>query len=905
MSEFVFDCAMERLSAGAGSTYLIHGEAGTGKTHLLRSTLDAARRRGWSCLYAAAHEYDRDIPYATVRTLLGALGHRTASTDPNSVTVLLQSMTDSSPVVVAVDDAHLADEDSLVAVTLAARHLAGRPLLVIFALRTRPWMTGERLFATIGPLVSEQEQTVVERHPVEGHALGTLVASVLGAAPDERLIGYLTERTRGNPLLVRETMNALHTAGAVRSEQGTAYLVDDSPPQLLRPAALLHRMFPRDPALRALGRLVAALGRVDLDYLPLLAELAERSLGEVRAVFDSLVSSGALVATGSGWYEIRHPLIGELLYNEIGPAERRRVHAAIAARIEGTDSELDMPALDRARHVTEGAARGDMVAVTVALRAADRALRTSPRAAARWYGRALDLLPRSDDAAGEILRRQSAAYWKGARPALAIEAGRKALGLLEVGSSRDRTVATIVHCHNAMGDPQSALDLLVAEAGQARDPTPYLAQRAAMSARLGDTEQARVLAATAWSQVRESTPADQVIAYTYLGQVEAAVGTFPNAREAVDQLEILGTDERELPAGTRIGALESAAHHAATAGATDRANALLEMAGEAAGLAGSGNLGGQAALARALAEFTAGQWTAASETIARETVQLEFSGTRSTLARLRGVEVQILTGRGDFRRAASVLAATKPPASCRIDFAIWQAVQASVEVSRSRIEHAIPILERLRSEAGDHGWNEVGTLTHTSLVEGYLARGEVEAAGRVADDFCRLAEDIGTPRARMASGIGRALSFGEADPARDVLLEAEAQGMHCIAAQAHRALGVVGPDVAEHLEAAWALFQKMDATLWLKRVEAAGRARGLVLGRRAATAGAPGPLTDVERHLVTLVRDGLSNREIADVLHYSSKTVEAYLTRLYKKTGYTSRVELIVAHERADSLTGK
>ncbi|MFE7417608.1 AAA family ATPase [Rhodococcus sp. NPDC057529] len=894
---------MERLSAGAGSTYLIHGEAGTGKTHLLRSTLDAARRRGWSCLYAAAHEYDRDIPYATVRTLLGALGHSTVSSDPNSVTVLLQSMTASSPVVVAVDDAHLADEDSLVAVTLAARHLAGRPLLVIFASRTRPWMTGERLFAAIGPLVSEQEQTVLERHSVEGHALGTLVESVLGAAPDERLTGYLTERTRGNPLLVRETLNALHTAGAVRSEQGTAYLVDDSPPQLPRPAALLHRMFPRDPALRALGRLVAALGRVDLDYLPLLAELAERSLGEVRAVFDSLVSSGELVATGSGWYEFRHPLVGELLYDEIGPAERRRVHAAIAAWI--ADSELGMPARERARHVTEGAARGDTAAVTVAVRAADRAMRTSPRVAARWYGRALDLLPRSDAAAGEILRRQSAAYWKGARPALAIDAGRKALGVLGAGRSRDRTVATIVHCHNAMGDPQSAADLLVAEAGQARDPTPYLAQRAAMSARLGDTDQARVLAATAWSQVRESTPAAQVVAYTYLGQVEAAVGTFPNAREAVDQLEILGTGEQEVPAGTRTGALESAAHHAATAGATDRANALLTTAGEAAGLAGSANLGGQAALARALAEFTAGEWTAASETIAREAVHLEFSGMRSTLARLRGVEVQILTGRGDFRRAVSVLAATKPPASCRIDFAIWQAVQASVEVSRSRIEHAIPILERLRSEAGARGWNEVGTITHTSLVEGYLARGEIEAARRGADDFCRHAENVGTPRARMASGIGRALSFGEADPARDVLLEAEAQNMHYIAAQAHHALGVVGPDVADHLEAAWALFQKMDATLWLKRVEAAGRSRGLVLGRRADTAGAPGPLTDVERHLVTLVRDGLSNREIADVLHYSSKTVEAYLTRLYKKTGYTSRVELIVAHERADSLTGR
>ncbi|MEN0139148.1 MAG: LuxR C-terminal-related transcriptional regulator [Rhodococcus sp. (in: high G+C Gram-positive bacteria)] len=893
------------MNAGAGSTYLVLGEAGTGKTHLLRSAIDAARGRGWTCRYAAAHEYDRDIPYATLRTLVGVQGHRTVSSDPNGVTALLRTMTDSSPVVVVVDDAHLADEASLVAVTLAARHLAGRPLLMIFASRTRPWMTGDRLVATIGPLVSERAGTIPELRPVEGQALRDLVESVLGAVPDERLSGYLTERTRGNALLVRETVNALHIAGALRIDQGIGYLVDDSPPRFAHPAALLRRLLPRDHAVRALGRLVAVFGRVDLDYLPLLAELAGRSLDDVRTVFDALVASGAVVATGSGWYEFGHPLIGDLLCDEIGPAERRRVHAAIAARIADTDCGLGMPARERARHVIEGAARGDRVAVSVALRAADRALRTCPRTAARWYGRALDLLPHADAAAGEILGRQSAAYWKGSRPAPAIEAGRKALGVLGAGRSRDRTVATIVHCHHVMGDPLSAADLLVAEVGHAMDPTPYLAQHAAMSARLGDTDQARILAATAWSQVRASTPADQVIAYTYLGHVENSVGTFPNVLAAVDQLERLGTDERELPVGTRTAALESAAHHAATAGATGRANTLLTMAGRAAGPAGFGNLGGQAALVRALAEFTAGEWTAASETITREAVHLEFSGMRGNLACLRNIEVQILTGRGDFRRAASVLAATKPPASCRIDLAIWQALQASVDVARSRLGDAVPVLERLRSEAGVRGWNEVAAMTHTALIDAYLAQGEVGAARRVADEFRRRAGTVGSPRARMASGIGHALSFGDADRARDVLAEAEEQGMHYLAAQAHHALGVVDRDGADHLEAAWASFEKMDATLWLKRVEAVGRSRGLVLGRRADQAGESGHLSDVERHLVTLLADGLSNRQIAEILRYSSKTVEAYLTRLYKKTGYTSRVELIVAHERGGVLSGR
>lgn len=49
---------------------------------------------------------------------------------------------------------------------------------------------------------------------------------------------------------------------------------------------------------------------------------------------------------------------------------------------------------------------------------------------------------------------------------------------------------------------------------------------------------------------------------------------------------------------------------------------------------------------------------------------------------------------------------------------------------------------------------------------------------------------------------------------------------------------------------------------------------------------------------MTLLRQGLTNREISDVLNYSPKTVEAYLGRLYRKAGCRSRVELVLAMER-------
>jgi DNA-binding NarL/FixJ family response regulator len=56
-----------------------------------------------------------------------------------------------------------------------------------------------------------------------------------------------------------------------------------------------------------------------------------------------------------------------------------------------------------------------------------------------------------------------------------------------------------------------------------------------------------------------------------------------------------------------------------------------------------------------------------------------------------------------------------------------------------------------------------------------------------------------------------------------------------------------------------------------------------------------GTLTDTEAQLVRLVRDGLTNKQIASALHYSPKTVEVYLSRIYAKTQCSSRVELVRA----------
>ncbi|MEO3853406.1 helix-turn-helix transcriptional regulator [Acrocarpospora pleiomorpha] len=69
---------------------------------------------------------------------------------------------------------------------------------------------------------------------------------------------------------------------------------------------------------------------------------------------------------------------------------------------------------------------------------------------------------------------------------------------------------------------------------------------------------------------------------------------------------------------------------------------------------------------------------------------------------------------------------------------------------------------------------------------------------------------------------------------------------------------------------------------------------------RGAGLAPAGALTPTERRVIELVAGGLSNPQIADELHYSRKTVEVYLTRVYAKTGFKSRVELALAVERGE-----
>jgi DNA-binding NarL/FixJ family response regulator len=98
-----------------------------------------------------------------------------------------------------------------------------------------------------------------------------------------------------------------------------------------------------------------------------------------------------------------------------------------------------------------------------------------------------------------------------------------------------------------------------------------------------------------------------------------------------------------------------------------------------------------------------------------------------------------------------------------------------------------------------------------------------------------------------------------------------------------------GRDPKHNLITALTLFDTLDAAPWRQTVATELRRQGLPVPRRASTSG---ELTQAERQIAELATEGLTNREIAARLSYSTKTVQAYLSRAYEKLGVHSRVEL-------------
>lgn len=919
---------LDRLQNDGATCCIVTGDAGMGKTILTRKLGQIARTRGYLTLEGRAQEYDRSHAYSTLKDTLSSVQEADLAAEsakylklvgqaiaephfspvessPNApaeqsalarLTQFLRSATVEQPCVLIIDDAHASDDETLQTLSLAFRYLSVRPILLACAVRSDKWFAGSGFATTIGRLTEQSQHSIIELSALDGLALERLVQEVTGATPDSHLLAYIQRQSAGNPLFAKEALLSLQAQGALRIS-GETVLLPEAPPNIKvsRRGALLQRIFRQDQHCLELARLLSAFGEVHLDQISLIADLTGFTQPFLESAFDSLVEGGILVLGARNVYQFAHPLMAEVLYEDLGPTKRRRIHYAIASRLPA-----DAPQVGRTRratHLVESAEIGDLAAINAAIEVAEMIRHSAPLSAAVWYERALNLVgPTDPDKAVSTLAARALALWKGARPELAIPDGLQALPGLPPGALRDRTLAVIVNAMYATSRLDEALELLDGMTVNANLSIPFCSLRAGILAQVGRPPETIEALHEITKVVEERGNSTDVVTFTHLGQAAGTLGVWEEAEEWIHRLTDIGSDgSDQYSSEMRVGALESAAYLLSEAGFVMRSsNAIAEAFTVATGPLR--NSGGQTEHHQIINYFFRGEWTRALETLRTTSVRLEFSGMTAILGRLQLIEGEILLGQARYAEAGQLLS-TFPK------FSTDDRISCEREILRSRIEFGHgqfdSALEGLKSQLtplNNRGWLRTEARILEALFETYLGLQDF-ASARVAGDRLRdLAEHADIPRFRWTADLAAIVLNDDVALAEKLIREADSEGVGFILARAEFAMGVAKGNDPDPLRRALIRFDAMGARSWRERV-----LLHLNTAPISPVVESTDPrylgLTDVERRLVNLVRDGLNNREIADELHYSRKTIEAYLSRLYRKFECHSRVGLIVALE--------
>lgn len=411
------DDVLHQAVTGTGRVLLIEGPPGIGKTVLLDELRRRARTLHIDVLIARAGELERGFGFGVIRQLLearltGAGGEertrllagaaRLAEPVFSAVTGvddeggdlafatlhglywLVVNMAEQRPLMLAVDDVHWADEPSLRFLLHLAHRLPGLPVVLTLTMRTGI----DKHHDTLSSLLLEAQPPILRPQPLGEAAVATLVKAALGADTGPALCRACAEATGGNPFLLSELL------GDLRRDACPANRIDPATVSRVVPervaAAVLLRVSRLAPAAPALARSVSVLG--DAAGLVNCARLANLKPAQARTLADALTEL-AVLEPGEPLRFV-HPIVRTVIYDDIDATERNRLHAGAARLL--TEQYADPSGI--AVHLLASDPSGDRETVTMLRDAARRALTSgAPDTAAALLRRALDEPPHERD----------------------------------------------------------------------------------------------------------------------------------------------------------------------------------------------------------------------------------------------------------------------------------------------------------------------------------------------------------------------------------------------------------------------------------------------------------------------------------------------------------------------------
>jgi len=908
--------AVDQARGGSGRLVIIEGEAGIGKTTLLRTAIEAARQRGIPVVRATASELEIAQGFGVVRSLLTEMRRLPGDDDPfegpaagaravvdatggtpglvsdradtfHALFWLMVNLTERGPILVAVDDAHWADVVSAEFLAYLVPRIADLPLLLVVAMRP----TTES--PALGVLRSTADATRLFPAPLTSEAVSTLAHNAGVDSLDDAQRDGLWADTGGNPFYVVEL---LRTGRRSLAHLGTA----DVPETIRR--AVEQRIGAPGSATRRVAEALAILG--EPPTVEVVAAVAELATPATVAAVRRMTAEGILEHTRLAF---SHPIVRSSVYDAVPAAIRERLHH-LAARVQrrfGADDTAVASQLLR----TQG--RGEEATVAV-LRSAARIAnaRGDPPSARRYLERAL-AEPPGDAVLGSVhLELAGAMAALGAPEADA----HYDEGLARAAAPHERAQARLAQGHAliATGRWQDAARVFEQGLQDAEGPDIELKSRLeagfVSSALVGlvDREQASErLARILGSPLTD--PAHRELAAWLAFQHSVTVSASASESSALARRAVSGVPLETLVRGTQV--IELAAGALVAAGELDEDIAMLDAAIEAAQRIGAYGKAAIYAYCRSLAHLLSGHIVesiadAQAAVAAHEQGwEVFYPGTCASLA-------QALLERGDIGAAAQVIALDDDRWRQRLDFQFMVPIaRGRVRMARGDHEGAVEELTRAKEAGEQLGLSSPSILAdwRTWYAVAMARIGNRDAADRIARESLDLANRWGAPiaRARALWAAGLVGGSGGIDQLREARAIAETTSAALLEAGMRVDLGAAlrrtgrTVEAREELGLAADLAHRIGATALLERARDELAAAGTRL-RRYAVQGIES-LTPSELRVARLAAEGRTNREVAQALYVTPKAVEYHLANAYRKLQIGGRGELAGALAKGPS----